>query len=312
MPALVATATAFHDGKYRRFLLALTLLLLTKEVFTLTAMSLGALAFIRRREARWIWVPFAMGLGYGLFLRYGFFPMMLGDRQYYYDSMLPEPGELAGRLFSRPSLVYLGMMILWGGSAIALRNTYALLALPPAFLNLVLGHVFIMPENHYAIEIVFWMFFAGVTAHESGKPERETLFAFLVCLLLMNLTLIQNIPFYLRHRYADSYDQVFKRLPPDAVVALGEPIDDHAWKIHREYLIRYDGYGGLRPCTWARLMGLQGVPGEYAVLHRGAGMFRFAPEEKEHVRECWDEMKRDPAYRTVWEDSVITLIRKVD
>jgi hypothetical protein len=312
MPALVLTATAFHDGKYRKFILSLTLLLLTKEVFTLTAMSLGGLALIRKREAKWVWVPFAMGLGYGLLLRYWFFPMMLGNGHYFYDYMAPRFSEMLDHFFSRSSLRYAAKMALWGGGIWAFRSPYLLLALPPAVLNLILGQDFDRPNSHYSMEVIFWIFFASVTAMESGKKDGRTLFSFLLCLFLMNTTIIQNVPFYLKHQHADSYKQVLDRLPPDAVVALGVPIDDYVWKIHRYYLVKYDGYGPKAPCTWSRLFSLQGAPHEYAVLHRGVGMYNFAPEEKEHVRNCWEDLNKDTAYRTVWEDSVLTLIQKQD
>jgi len=36
----------------------------------------------------------------------------------------------------------------------------------------------------------------------------------------------------------------------------------------------------------------------------------FLPEDKEHIRSCWDVLEKDPAYQIVWQDSVLILLKK--
>ncbi|HKP98396.1 MAG TPA: DUF2079 domain-containing protein [Fibrobacteria bacterium] len=320
LPALVLTATAFHDRNWKRFLIGLCLLLLCKEVFTLSAMALGAFAWVRRREAKWIAVPFAMGLGYGLFLRGWFFPRMLqGSAAYYYDSLFGGWGEAWARIRSWPSALYLIRLVLWGGAYAALPGGYPLLALPTAGLNLVLGSGFADFRNHYILEPSFWMFFGGALglsrSWDEGRdaaPDRERrLFSFLLCLFILGVTLCQDLPLYRHHRFESSYRRALQALPAEATVGLGVPLEDHLYKVRRYYWARF-GYRTGKPCTWAGEFSLEGGPGEYALLHKGMGVPGFLPREQERIRECWADLEKDPAYRTVWEDPVLILIRKRD
>jgi len=318
MPILVLTATSYHDGKWRKFILALCLLLLAKEVFTLTAISLGILALFQRRTLKWFLVPLILGLGYGLFLRGWFFPMMLKDSTYYYDSKFGGWKYALKRLLSQGSLSFLSTLLIWGGGWWVLRSPYSLLAISSAAPYMLLGGGFLYPNNHYILEPSFWIFCAGAfsllekrkDAVDWNTHQERRLFSFLACLALMNMTLYQDLPYYRHHRLEGSYLQALAKLPLEATVGLGVPMEDHLYKIRRYYWTVYGGYQPNQACTWAKVFTLQGEPGEYALLHKGMGNPDFLPEDKEHIRSCWDVLEKDPAYQIVWQDSVLILLKK--
>jgi uncharacterized membrane protein len=310
LPALVLTATAYHDKAWRKYLWSLILLLMMKETFTFTAIALGGFALLQRRDAKWILVPAALGLAYGMVLRFWFFPMMLDHGAYFYTFMLPGPMGILRNLASADSGLYLLRMALWAGCAWAFRSPYALLAIPPLLLNLALGEVFVNHQRHYSIEPAFWLYFAASLVMIERRIDARRLYAVVMTMLLMNATLLQTVPYYRRHPLAASYEAILARLPTDATVALGAGMDDQMWKIKRYYLVRYGGYGDKEPCSWQRLLSLEGNPGEYVVAYNRVGVGYFAPEEKEHFEACWDELERDPAYRPVWRDSALVLLKR--
>lgn len=317
-PVLVIAATAFHDRKWKRFIIALIFLLLAKEVFTLTAISFGALALVQRRQGKWILVPALLGLAYGLFLRGWFFPMMLKDSGYFYDAYFVGWKHSLLGMLSQSAFSYFLVLLLWAGSLMAFTNGYWLMALPPAGLYCFLGGGYSIPANHYILEPSFWLFFSGAVGflespetHERSSPIFEKrLYAFLACLFLMNMTLAQNLPFYRHHRLERSYKEALARIPAGATVALGAGLDDRLYYVRRIYWTVYGGYDPDRACTWRYAFSLKGEPGEFALVHKGIGSPSFLPEDQEKLRRCWGDMGSDPEYRTVWEDSILILVRK--
>ncbi|MEO6096429.1 MAG: DUF2079 domain-containing protein [Fibrobacteria bacterium] len=320
-PVLVLTATAFYDRKWRRFVIALIFLLLAKEVFTLTAISFGALALMQRRQGKWILVPALLGLAYGLFLRGWFFPMMLKDSGYFYDAYFAGWKHSLHGLFSQSTFSYFIVLLLWAGSLTAFSNMYWLMALPPAGLYCFLGGGYSIPSNHYILEPSFWLYFSSVVAfleyletqeirERSNAIFEKRLYAFLACLFLMNITLAQNLPFYLHHKLERSYQEALVRIPAEATVALGVGLDDRLYYVRRIYWTVYGGKHPDRTCTWREAFSLKGVPGEFALVHRGIGSPNFPAEDQENLRRCWGDLAKDPEYRTVWEDSVLILVQK--
>jgi hypothetical protein len=316
-PVLVISATAFYDRKWRRFLVALIFLLLAKEVFTLTALSFGALALVQRRQMKWILVPATLGLTYGLFLRGWFFPMMLKDSGYFYDAYFAGWKHSLREMFSQSSFAYFTVLLLWAGSHRAFSNRYWLMALPPAGLYCFLGGGYRIPANHYILEPSFWLFFAGVIGFLDSSEIREPasaifekrLYAFLACLFLMNITLSQNLPFYRHHKLEGSYKEALARIPADATVALGAGLDDRLYYVRRIYWVAY-GRHPERACTWKEAFSLHGVPGEFALVHKGIGSPNFLPEDQDSLRRCWGDLEKDTEYRTMWEDSALILVRR--
>jgi uncharacterized membrane protein len=317
MPALVIVATAYYDKRWNRFLIALCCLLLVKEIFTVTAITLGALSLIQRRSLRWILIPIALGMGYGLLLRYWFFPMMLKDSIYYYTFYLQGWKSSLINLVSPSNRSYLYFLLLWSGTSLVFRNLYTLLAIPCIGINMLLGESFNYPQNHYILEPSFWLFFSAITAitrknvsdQVATTKNEKSHFSFLVCLFLMNMTLYQNLPFYRHHRLEKSYLKVLDVIPNTATVAVGVPIEDHMYKIHRFYWAVYGRNKPGQPCQWAETFGLHQGANEYALLHKGFGSPGFRPEDKENIRNCWSDLEKDTSYQTVWEDSILILIR---
>nr|MDQ3002946.1 DUF2079 domain-containing protein [Fibrobacterota bacterium] len=328
MPFLVLTATAYYDGKWRKFLISLCFLLLVKEVLVVSAISLGAFALIQRRPAKWILVPIALALGYGLFLRTWFFPMMLKDSTYYYDSFFGGWRAALARVGSTEAVLYISRVLLWAGAATVLSRPYYLLAVPCAGFYLLLGVGFTNTRSHYFLEPSFWIFFALVAGvlenirNDVGfKPSREKwLFSFLACMFLMNMTLTQDLPFYRHHVLEKSYRAAIAALPTDANVGLGPAIEGHLYKVRRYNWLAYGGFTAKQPCTWRgefnSLAGpgvaVQPGPSEYALLHKEFGAASFLPEEKEHIRKCWSDLMKDSTYGIVWEDSALILLKKRD
>jgi hypothetical protein len=317
-PFLVLAATAFHDRKWIRFLSSLILLLLVKEVFTFTAIALGGLALLQRRPWHWIVVPIALGLGYGLFLRFFFFPMMLKDSVYYYSTFADGWSAMLGRLFSGNSLKYLFQLALWGGSYAILRSPYLLLALPPIGLNLVLNGAFSSPTLHYIMEPSFWIYFAAATSFlnpvgrapgpEAPLLRHRRLVALAACMLLMNFITRQGLPLYRHHKYEASYRQALAAIPEGETLSLGATLEDHLWKMKRFYWIHYAGESWL---GYSEEFGCR--EGRYALLPRLTGINGALDlAEEERLIRCRDALARDPGYRMVWTDSVLVLFAKRD
>ena len=319
LPFLVLSATAYYDGKWRKFLISLCFLLMAKEVFVVSAISLGTFAIVQRRSWKWVLVPIALGLGYGLFLRTWYFPMMLKDSTYYYDSFFGGWRAAVARLSSLEAIQYILRLLLWAGAVSVLRTPFAMLAIPSAGFYLILGN-FIDTRSHYFLEPSFWIFFAMAAGtlenlHQGSNfnPTKEKwLFSFIACMLIMNITLYQDLPFYRHHKFEKSYREAIVNLPTDASVGLGIELEDHLFKVHRYYWLRYGGISTKQPCTWAGEFNLQGGVNDYALLFKGFGSAGFLPEEKDRIRHCWAALEKDTTYKTIWEDSLIVLLKKRD
>lgn len=323
VPILVWTATSFHDRRWRSFLASLVFLLLAKEIFIITALALGALSLVQRREAKWIAAPIAMGLLYGLFLRYLYFPWMLGDQVYYYASTLGDIGGILRRLFAWNSPLYALKLLLWGGAFYVLRSPYALMAVPSALLNLSLEGSYSDPHLHYIVDPSFWIFFAGAagflaktsaaaplagTAAASGPAPRLRLASWLVCLFLMNAISRENVPLYLDHKYGDSYRRALALLPEDSTVSIGVALEDHLWKMKQYYWVKFGRIHWLEHDSQHYCH-----KGDYALMlkvHIPGGTDGFDWEEQQNIRRCREALERNPGYETVWQDSVLVLFRK--
>lgn len=317
-PFLVLAATAFYDREWKRFLIALALLLLVKEVFAVTALSFGVCAAVQRRPWRWIAVPIVVGLAWGAFLRFLFFPWMLGDSGYYYASLFTTTsagGSIPHALASPDAWRYLLCLALWGGTALALRSPYALAALPPAGLNLLLDG-FASPWAHYIIEPAFWIFFAGAVSFIDSASEQSPRFdprlrwvAFVATFLFMGFLSRQGLPLYRHHPLEASYRGLLERLPPDASVAIGVPLEDRLWKMKSVYFLKPAKAPWL-PYTSSQACRL----GEYAALQktfpRTGGPDAFLPDERERIRACAESLRADPDWTVAWEDADVELLRR--
>ena len=315
-PFLVLTAASFHDRNWRKFLISLILLLLVKEVFTITAISLGCLALLQRRPAKWIVAPIALGLCCGIFLRFAFFPMMLKDSVYYYSSFVDGWRPMLARILSVNSIKYGYLLLLWGGTYAVLRSPYLLLALPPIAINLALNGAFASPSFHYIMEPSFWIFFAGATsflereAREADEPvlRHRRLASFLACMLLMNFITRQGLPLYRHHEYEASFRKALEEIPEAATLSLGVSLEDHLWKVKSWYWIHYAGEHWL---PYDEDTGCRG--GQYALLPRITGPIKHLGHvERERIRVCLESLEKDPAYVIAGSDKVLTLFRRKD
>ena len=322
LPFLALSATAYHERRWRVFLPALLGLMLAKEIFALTAIGLGSLALVQRRSLRWIAVPMITGLGYGLFLRFWFFPHMLGDSGYFYAHLGADWRAGLHRIFSSDSIRYPLSILVAGGGAACLRSPYVLLALPSLLLNIYLGGTFASPAFHYVIEPAFWAFFAGIAGisrftYPAGSPRAsdpsaarsglgQTAVAFTACLLLLSLVPLRGLPLYVHHPYAASYRAALALIPDGATLSSGVSLDDRLWKTHRWYWIHYGGeawlwYTADEACRTGQYALLPLVPGPYSM---------FDAEEKARIRGCLASLRSDTAYAEIWSDGTLALLRR--
>jgi hypothetical protein len=331
LPFLALAATAYHDRRWRIFLPALLGLMLAKEVFALTAISLGCLALLQRRPWHWIVIPVSIGLAYGLFLRFWFFPHMLGDSGYFYSHLGQDWRAGMHRVLSADSAPYAIAIVVAGGGAACLRSPYVLLALPSLFLNVYLGGTFASPAFHYVIEPAFWAFFAGIASLARRPRESEPVKSGLVgahsdladsgtirlipgraavssiaCLLLLALVSLRGLPLYLHHPYAASYQAALARIPEGATLSSGVPLDDRLWKTGRWYWIHYGGeawlwYSADEAC----------LSGRYALLPLLPGpMSMFDADERSRIQACLTRLRADTAYAEIWSDGTLALLRR--
>jgi len=329
LPFLALAATAYHDRRWRVFLPALLGLMLAKEVFALTAIGLGCLALLQRRSWHWIVIPVTLGFAYGLFLRFWFFPHMLGDAGYFYAHLGEDWRAGLHRVLSPDSVRYAVAMVVAGGGAICLRSPYALLALPTLFLNVYLGGTFASPAFHYVIEPAFWAFFAGI-ASLAGPPREcdparadgadpvgidaagaspvqgRAAVSFTACLLLLALVPLRGLPLYLHHPYAASYRAALARIPDGASLSSAVPVDDRLWKTNRWYWIHYGGeawlwYTADEACLSGRYALLPLVPGPMSMFDAG---------EQARIGDCLARLRADTGYTEIWTDGTLTLLRR--
>lgn len=326
LPFLALAATAYHDRRWRVFLPALVGLMLAKEVFALTALCLGGLALLQRRPWHWIVIPVSLGLAYGLFLRFWFFPHMLGDSGYFYAHLGQDWRAGLHRALSMDSIRYTIALVVAGGGALCLRSPYALLALPTLLLNVYLGGTFASPAFHYVIEPAFWAFFAGIAslagqARASVPADADRVstgpaaappilgraaVSFTAGLLLLALALLRGLPLYLHHPYAGSYQAALARIPEGATLSSGVPLDDRLWKTGRWYWIHYGGeawlwYSAEEACLSGRYALLPLVPGP---------MSMFDPGEQARIGDCLARLRADTAYAEIWSDGTLALLRR--
>ena len=316
IPFLVMAATAYHDGKWKKFLYSLCMLLLAKEIFAVTAICLGALALLQRRSLKWVVVPFALGLGVGMTLRFWYFPMMMKDSAYYFDQFVGDWKVVLARIVSLDTFLYLIRVALYGGSILVLRSQYSLLALPAMGPYIILGWLNI--RSHYVLEPSLWLFFGAITVFfrtrensVAEQPHRKRwLFSLLACMFFMSINLGQDLPFFRHHPFEKSYRQAVTVIPEDATLGLGVAMEDYLYKIHHYYYLEYERDPSKPPCTWSGEFKFKGGHGEYILLHKDIGSDFFAPENKERTRHCWAELEKDSTLQTVWQDSVLVLLKR--
>ncbi len=243
----------FEKEKFAGFIGFVFLALLCKENVSLVIFMLGVYGFLRRRSAKWVLWPMALGAGWFILATKVVIPYFAKDRQLYPDgfmfaiyyehlgrnifemfhTLITQPGLIARTIFTKAKIIYLVRVFAPGGF-LALFSPASLLITLPVFMQNLLSlkpsHFSIM--YHYLAMAIPFIFFSMVNTfrkilnYQQASKIRGVIFtgflvvvivsAFLLAAPQMNLHIYSS--FYGKDEFTGEQQKIAGLVPPDAPV----------------------------------------------------------------------------------------------
>lgn len=293
LPLFVLASVALLQKKWRLFLFAVPLLLLVKEICVLTVFWIGVLAFLQKYEKKWYVYPIVLSILYGIFLKYFYFPLLLGEQSYYFSYMI---GKFDVKVFIKTFATYLVTVYLMSGNISVFKTKVSLMVIPAAGLNSFLGNQFVSPQFHYIVEPVFWGTVASVFGFskngESVVWSRLRAVSSVVTMVFLSTFLVRGLPVYSEHVYQKSYTTGLKQILPGESVSVGAPLVGYLWKADRLSWVIYDD---IKKDI------------DKIILQKNNSPVWCLPSEFERVKQFENDVRHDSAYSVIWEDDIIVV-----